>query len=317
MPTASGRNLNCLEYFPAGVVVVDSLAEIGPRFVPRCNVCRWTSSDSPGVCLNARCNRESWRRGLQRRYYRFMPRAPRLVGLVVATACVAGIASAPAIACSPKGCTETSTGTVPADGSMVTQTDQVPAGATQGSFKLEPLPGTDPQAFDEVTDVLVESFPWLAKTSKRNKARLACALMSYLPIANQPADQPITYENVERQLMLLTICLRMAQSIPAQSAARPQARSSAGGCGRFDAQVQVSVTHSRSGYRGVVTSKIKRASRSGLRVSCRRSGNGLLLKVRPRKPGQKLRAAAGPTLAIAYANPTSKPVGIKTTFKVK
>lgn len=246
-----------------------------------------------------------------------MPIARLSLGLAVLATCVAGTAAAPALACGKNGCTETSTGTAPADGTLLTRTDDIPAGATEGSFKLEPLPGTDPQAFDEITGVLVESFPWLAKTSKRNQARLACALLSYLPIANAPTDQPITYENVERQVMLLTICLRMAQSIPAQSTAREHARPAASGCGRFDAQANVTVTHSSSGYRGVVTSKIKKASRPKLVISCRRIGAGLLLKVRPRKHGQKLRAASGPTLAIGYANPTSKPVGIKTTFKVK
>lgn len=238
------------------------------------------------------------------------------LGLAVIATCAAGTAAAPAMACGKNGCTETSTGTAPANGSLLTRTDDIPAGATNGSFKLEPLPGTDPQAFDEITSVLVEGFPWLAKTSKRNQARLACVLLSYLPFTNTPADEPITYDNVERQVMLLTLCLRMAQSIPAP-AARVGARSAASACGRFDAGVNVRVTHSASGYHGEVTSSIHRASRPKLRVSCKRSGNGLLLKVRPRKRGQKLRAAAGPKLAIAYANPTSQPVGIKTTFKVR
>jgi hypothetical protein len=239
------------------------------------------------------------------------------LAFVVIVVCVAGTAAAPAFACGNNGCTETSTGTAPADGSLLTHTDSIPADATEGSFKLEPLPGTDPHAFDEVTSVLVESFPWLSKTSKGNQARLACVLMSYLPLAGQPQDQPITFEDVERQVMLLTICLRMAQSIAVQAAPREGPHSAAAACGRFDAAVKVTVTHSNNGYRGEVTSKIKKASRPGLMVSCKRSGSAVLLKVRPRKRGQKLRAAAGPTLAIAYANPTSQPVGIRTTFKIK
>jgi hypothetical protein len=238
------------------------------------------------------------------------------LGIAVITACAAGTAAAPAMACGKSGCTEVSKGTAPANGSLITHTDGIPANATKGSFKLEPLPGTDPHAFDELTGALVESFPWLAKTSKRNQARLACVLLSYLSLANTPPDHTYTFDDVERQVMLLGICLRMAQAIPPSTAARYATRSATSACGRFDAGVTVKVTHSRSGYHGVVTSKIRRASHPGLVVSCRRSGSGLLLKVRPRKRGQKLRAAAGPTLAIAYANRTSKPVGIKTTFKV-
>jgi hypothetical protein len=239
------------------------------------------------------------------------------LGIALLTTCAAGTAAAPAMACVHPPCTEESKGTAPANGSLLTHTDRIPADATKGSFKLEPLPGTDPHDFDEITGVLVENFPWLAKTSKRNQARLACVLLSYLPIASAPPDKIYTYDDVERQVMLLGICLRMAQAIPASTAARYAARSAASACGRFDAGGTVKVTHSRSGYHGVVTSKIQKASHPGLVVSCRRSGSGLLLKVRPRKRGQKLRAAAGPTLAIAYANRTSKPVGIKTTFKLK
>jgi hypothetical protein len=239
------------------------------------------------------------------------------IGLVVigATSTLAALPT-PAIAFGSHGGTEVSTGTAPADGTLLTHTDEIPADATQASFGVQPTPGTDPHAFDEITTVLVEDFPWLAKTSKRSQAVLACAMLSYLPIVNKPMDQPITFSDVQLQVMVLNVCLRMALSIPSAPAARDRARSAATACGRLNPKVTLRLTHARGRYRGVVSSAIRAASRPRLTVSCRRSGKGLVLTIRPRKRGQALRKAAGPTLAIGYRNPSRKPVGIRTTFKV-
>ena len=221
------------------------------------------------------------------------------------------VLAAPALACGKNGCTETSTGTAPANGALVTSTDTIPPAATEGSYKIEPLPGTDPHDFDGLTAAVVESFPWTAKNSKYSQAVLGCALLSYLPIANTPVDQPITYEHVERQVMLLNICLRMAQSLK-----QAPARAAASGCGQIAEAVTVKITRTSSGYTGTVAGKLHKPGRSGLRVSCRRQGKGFVVKVRPRKRGQTLRKAAGPKLAIAYQNSSSRPVGIRTTFKL-
>lgn len=246
-----------------------------------------------------------------------MLRAQHLVavGLVAIGVAIVGGAPAPAWAFGQDGGTETSTGTAPANGTMVTQTDDIPATATEGSFGVQPMDGTDAHAFDEITTVLVQDFPWLAKTSKRSQATLACVMLSYLPYASKPIDEPVTFSDVQLQVMLLSVCLKMAASIPQPAAAR-DARAAPGACGRLNAAVTVKITHSRSGYRGVVSSKIRTAKNSRLTVTCRRSGKGLVLTVRPRKRGQTLRAAGGPTLALAYNNPTTKPVGLRTTFKV-
>lgn len=245
-----------------------------------------------------------------------MPRArPALpVGvLTIAMTVMIGLA-APAQAFPPNGGSETSTGTAPANGSLITATDNIPPSATQGSFAIQPLPGTDAGAFDEVTSVLVEDFPWLAKQSKRSQAVLACVLMSYLPIAYKPPDYVYTFRDLELQAAMLNVCLRMALAIPKPPAASDHAHAAAGACGRIDAAVRVKLTHSAAGYRGAVSSAIRKVTRPRLKVTCRRKGKGVLLTVRPRKRGQSLRSAAGPKLAIAYTNPTSKPVGIRTTF---
>jgi hypothetical protein len=233
--------------------------------------------------------------------------------LAITMTVVIGLA-APAQAFPPNGGSETSTGTAPANGSLITATDTIPPRATQGSFAIQPLPGTDAGAFDDVTSVLVEDFPWLAKQSRRSQAVLACVLMSYLPLAFTPPDHVYTFSDLELQAAMLNVCLRMALAIPKLPAAPAHALAAASACGRIDAAVGVKLTHSAAGYRVAVSGTIRKVTRPRLTVTCRRRGKGVLLTVRPRKRGQSLRSAAGPKLAIAYANATSKPVGIRTTF---
>jgi hypothetical protein len=245
-----------------------------------------------------------------------MLRARPALPLGVLTIAMTGMIwlAAPAQAFPPNGGNETSTGTAPANGSLITATDNIPPRATQGSFAIQPLPGTDAGAFDEVTSVIVEDFPWLGKQSKRSQAVLACVLMSYLPLASKPPDYVYTFSDLELQAAMLNVCLRMALAIPKPPAASDHAHAAAGACGRIDAAVTVKLTHSAAGYRGAVSGAIRKVTRPRLKVTCRRRGKGVLLTVRPRKRGQSLRSAGGPKLAIAYANPTSKPVGIRTTF---
>jgi hypothetical protein len=241
-------------------------------------------------------------------------RRPLSLRVVTIAMTVAIWVAVPARAFPPNGGSETSTGTAPADGSLLTSTDNLPSGAKQGSFAIQPLPGTDPAAFDEVTSVLVEDFPWLAKRSRRSQAVLACVLISYLPIASRPSDTVYTFHDLELQAAMLNVCLRMALAIPKPPAASDHAHAAASPCGRIDAAVRVKLTHSAAGYRVAVSGAIRTVERPRLKVSCRRRGRGVLLTVRPRRRGQSLRSAAGPKLAIAYVNPTSKPVGIRTTF---
>jgi hypothetical protein len=241
-------------------------------------------------------------------------RPPLPVGVLTIAMTVMIWLPAPAHAFPRNGGSETSSGTAPANGSLITATDNIPPSATQGSFAIQPLPGTDAGAFDEVTSVIVEDFPWLAKQSKRSQAVLACVLLSYLPIASKPADYVFTFSDLELQAAMLNVCLRMALAIPKPPAALDRVHAASGACGRIDAAVTVKLTHSAAGYRGAVSGAIRKVKRPRLKVTCRRKGKGFLLTVRPRRRGQSLRSAGGPKLAIAYANPTSKSVGIRTTF---
>ena len=146
------------------------------------------------------------------------------------------------------------------------------------------------------------------------RTRLCTAL--YLPLSNAPPEHIYTYDDVQRQVMLLNVCLQMALAIPTTAAGDAQA-SAAPRCARINVGVMIKVTHSSAGYKGVTTGTFIKIRRPGLNVSCHRSGNGLLIGVKPVKPArrrQTLRQAGGPDLAIADDNRSTKSLGIRTTF---
>lgn len=223
------------------------------------------------------------------------------------------------MACAPTGCTESTTLSVPAKGLGETMTDQIPASATQGSINLQPTSSTDQQDFDMLVSTLTEDNPGLipTKLNQRSKRILTCVFVSYLPFTTNYPDKYLAVTGQIFQAMVLNACLQLALSFPSPPAAADGAGAASVGCARFDAAVTIQLTHSRSGYRGVMNSKAHRPSqRPAATISCRRSGRGLLLTIQPRVRGQKLRQVVGPNLGVAYTNPTNKSVTVRTTLKV-
>jgi hypothetical protein len=221
-------------------------------------------------------------------------------------------------ACAPIGCTESTTLTLPAGGEGQAVTDAIPANATQGSINQQPTASTDQQDFDKLVNTLVSDNPNLIppRLNQRSKRILTCVFVSYGPLAFNYGDEnfPVALAHIF-QALALNACLKLVLSFP--SGASDGARSASARCGRFDAAVAIQITHSRSGYSGVINGRTHRPSgRPPATISCRRSGRGVLLTIRPRVRGQRLRAVVGPMLSIGYRNPTNKPVSVATTFKV-
>lgn len=256
----------------------------------------------------------------------------RTIGTAVIAAVSAMAAIAPAAqahprsdpiavtACAPSGCTESTTVTVPGGGAGETTTDNIPASSTQGSINLQPAGPSDQQVFDGLVSTLLDNNPGLIspKLNQRSKRILTCVFLSYLPFTGDYADKTdaVVLGHIY-QALVLDACLQLALSFPPTPAAVDTASSAGARCPRFNAAVALQVTRSRSGYRGVISSKARRpAGRSPAVISCRRSGPGLLLTIRPRVRGQKLRRVVDAKLGIAYANPGKKPVSVHTTFKV-
>jgi hypothetical protein len=251
------------------------------------------------------------------------------IGVIGALAAIAAIAPAAqarpqldpiaVTACASTGCTESTTVTVPGGGARETTTDNIPASSTQGEINLQPAGPSDQQVFDGLVNTLLDNNPGLipTKLNQRSKRILTCVFLSYLPfISDNPDNVGRVVDAKLLQPLLLDSCLQLALSFPPTPAA-DSATSAAGGCARFDAAMTLQITRSRSGYRGVISSKAHPPTgRSPAVISCRRSGRGVLLTIRPRVRGQKLPRVVGRSLGIAYANPGKKPVTVHTTFKV-
>ncbi len=239
---------------------------------------------------------------------------------VAAPAAVARPASDPVAvtACAGEGCTETSNLTVPAGGQGETMTDQIPANATRGSINLQPEPSDDQKAFDGLVDTLLTDNTGLipAKLNQRSKRILTCVYLSYLPFTGDYPDTFRLLNGTTYQALVLDACLQLALSFPTPPAAADAARSGSGPCARFGAAVTLKVTRTRSGFSGVINRAGRPSGRHSATISCRRSGRGLSISIRPRVRGQKLRKAIGSNLGVAFVNPTKSSVGVRTTFKV-
>jgi hypothetical protein len=222
-------------------------------------------------------------------------------------------------ACASDGCTESTHLTVPAGGAGETLTDQIPASSTQGSINLQPEDRSDQQVFDGLVDTLVTDNPGLIppKLNQRSKRILTCVFLSYLPFTGDYPDKTLAATGSILQAFVLDACLQLALSFPPTAAALERSSTAAAACARFDAAVTLKITRTRSGYRGVTSGKARRPpDRPPAVISCRRSGRGLLLTIRPRVRGRKLRQVVGTKLGVAYTNRTKKPVSVHTTFKL-
>lgn len=237
----------------------------------------------------------------------------RRTALVVGTVAlaVAGLPSG-AYAFGQDGGTETGNVTVPAGGTGGIQTDNLPPKVDQGTIDMENQEAA-------TGDTLINVAFALAEIPTPGKRFVACAVMTY---GKTPAKEVVnlTQDDPSLQLLFFAICIRIAQVLPPPpSVVADMARASGPSCSEQRTAVPIKILRSRSGYQGVVNgSTFTPRTRSKVIVTCRRTRRGgLLLTVKPRKRGQTLRQAVGPTLGIGFANRGNKPAPIRVTFTVK
>jgi hypothetical protein len=107
-------------------------------------------------------------------------------------------------------------------------------------------------------------------------------------------DQPLA-------TLLLSACLHLAAEVNRQAQG---AVSAAARCRR--AATQVAATYTRVGRKytaKIAGTPVKLKKRSRLKVTCRRNGAGMTLKVRPTRTGKSLRSVVGPRLRLGVYNP--------------
>ncbi|HMJ01367.1 MAG TPA: hypothetical protein VK506_00410, partial [Conexibacter sp.] len=108
-------------------------------------------------------------------------------------------------------------------------------------------------------------------------------------------------------VLLLSACLEQAAQIDRaakQAAAPAPATSAAAACHRAATQVGASFTRVGRNYKATIDGTPTRLRQRGrLKVSCRPSGAGMTLKVRPVARGRSLRSVVGPRLRLGVYNP--------------
>jgi hypothetical protein len=183
------------------------------------------------------------------------------------------------------------------------ESSDLPANAAEATVDVQPetvKSSDDIKAFDDLTDVIISSFPKFGGLKRPAKRIIACAILSDL-YSNVESLQPGVVETEPvLQILLLDTCLRVALRLSSQ-----QPHGAAAGarlaCRRFDSAIVLRVTRTCSGYRGqTVGTTHKPTGRSPLSISCRPRGKGFRLTIRPRARGRKLRQVVGPTLGIGF-----------------
>jgi hypothetical protein len=89
---------------------------------------------------------------------------------------------------------------------------------------------------------------------------------------------------------------------------------SANRCSMALVSVPIEVQRTSSGYAATFAGKTSKASSSPLKVTCRATGTGLDLKVRPASRHRKLRSLVGPKFSVGFSNAGGSPVRIRSTY---
>jgi hypothetical protein len=240
-------------------------------------------------------------------------------------------------ACAPSGCTESQNATVPGPGNAIGTTDQIPADATQGSIDVQPhcaapvardrahiaCNQTDATDFDETTAAVVDSIPKIAKLSKKSQRILTCVFLSIFSGQSYSNEYGTTIDYsgsraATWQAVFLQGCLQLALALNKLSpAAADRAHSATAGCSRFTASLVIQVKRVRGGFLATAHAVLTKPSRPApISVSCKRSGQGFRLSIRPRARHRTLKQVGMTMLGIDYVNPGKRSVRIRTTFRV-
>jgi hypothetical protein len=225
------------------------------------------------------------------------------------------------VAFGPHGGSESITETVPGPGDGAFQTDQLPASAMQATIKVSPPTNVNQEpTFDDLVDTVITNYPRFSKVNRTAQRIIACAFIAALAgsaTSNSQGDFVFTANDPTVEALALDVCLRIAVGLSMKHAA-DAAISTSAVCFHAERAIGIKITRTGSGYSGQANGLTHKPSRrSPVAVTCRRAGTGLQLTIRARARGRTLRQAAGPTLGIAFVNPSNKPVGVRTTFTVR
>jgi hypothetical protein len=253
-----------------------------------------------------------------------------LVGVLIGTVILApsaqggrGLGPLAGIACkriAPGVCEESGDATPPAGGSATQTTDTVPSLSNAESLIIQPFTTDELADFDNMWDEVAVGYPKLGAINNVTVRRvITCAIISrgvgdiYGALSKGGmVTKSVAGDNANAAV--LAMCIQAA--VTGQQAVGV-ARSAVAANQCSTAVVSLPVQISRSGTRYTVSanSTVSRAARAPLVVSCQAKGSGLVIKLRTRKRGRKLRSVVGPKFSVGYSNQSKHSVGVHATFR--
>lgn len=232
--------------------------------------------------------------------FRPMARLAVIVAVLVAAAATAPAASA--------HFPQTATGTIPAGGNLAVTSSNLPPDATQATITAQPANAGD-TVFDKLTKVL-------SLGATRGQRVVFCAAMYGLllrpPSPNDPKEDD---GNEVLALLMLKMCLHIALTLQPSG----QARAAAAACPQQVLSVPVKIRRSAGRYTvRTSTPRLQKRATGKVRMTCRRKGRGIQIRLRSRVRGKPLRSTVGKNLALGYLNPSgTTSATVKTTFAVR
>jgi hypothetical protein len=227
------------------------------------------------------------------------------------------VMAAPASACVETStvCQESGKVALPADSSGSQSTDTVPTSSTKAVIGVSPDAPPDVVPFDDLWFAIVSAKPKLKDIQNQTVQRfITCQLLAFSLTSGKLQEMDVQVRTKPFQdayAATFFVCLAVAFAEPPASQANAAA---APPCG---APVGVPIQISRSGrtYDVGAQGRTFKPRRAPLAVSCRRKGKGLVISVRSRRRGGRLRKLLGPHLTIGFANRSSSAVHFRTTYR--
>ena len=195
---------------------------------------------------------------------------------------------------------------VPAGGGAQVTSPSLPPTATELTVTATPAAGTSTDEFDAVAKELAPLGSF--------KSRFLRCLEFYTLYARIEISEDFSTSGQALAPLFLNACLEVA----AQLSAPAKATGAAAGCPQTGRSIPIKITKTAGKYTLHVHGKPRVTRKLPLIVTCTRSGGGIQLDVRTRKPGLPLTRVVGPTLSIGYLSPSgsSSPAVVHTAFAI-
>jgi hypothetical protein len=224
----------------------------------------------------------------------------RLIAVAVLAALAAlAVAAPPASARLPA----TVEGSVPPGGTATFGSPPIEPGAKTMAVKVDPLTPSERRTFNSLQTVLA--------ASKSAKDRFLTCIQLFKEAQQAERNDNKRYkldvESTPLSSLFLAACIEMAAELsrPAPQPPPPTtARSAQAACPQAAFRIGMRVRGSGPRRSAVLQGTARTARRPALKVSCRRSGDGYLLRVRPRRRGRPLRSVAGDRLRLGFVSPS-------------